>query len=239
MTFFRMPPIYPRADGAVSFPAHQPLPETSLAQLKQDAGYEPDPADWDTIVHPVVVNPVGPAAGLTRVDITVPFVSGDAALLTLTTMIGDVPLYPDPFAEAERLLLRVAEASDFAPDDLPLITCTVTWADGLAYRAPIPVFPLEDGTWDTPGITETIIRYSLYFASQEDYTQWDPLGVDWGRILNEVPPEARNLADRMLRGDHQLVGGLAWSATNWTSAGDVDEEDLDEEVIEWVGDDKE
>ena len=209
----------------MSLSAHRPLPEQSLAEIKQASGVEPDPEDWDTIVHPVVVHPAGPPAGPARVDITAPFLPGDAAPLTLTTMIGDVPLYADPFAEAERLLLRIDETRDFAPTVPPLITCSITWSDGLEYRAPIPVFPLEDGTWGTPGITETIIRYSLYFSSQEDYTQWDPLGVDWGRVLGEVPQSARDLAKRMLRAEHQLVGGLAWGSANWQSSNELDEDD--------------
>ena len=210
-----LPPIYQPTPGVVALAAYQEPEYLSVAVLKRQNGVVPLPGDEDDWIQVQRADgPVPPMIPLRTCTLhPVDWVPNFAEPVQLAVQEGSERLHDNPLQQVEQWMLAVAAAA--APDeDEPIFDVELTWVDGRSYRLPVPV--TDDGradrrAWNTPGISLCVLRYTAYFAGQEDWTTWASLGVrDWERLLARVPPDSRTEAAEIGSGAYEVQGGIWW-----------------------------
>jgi hypothetical protein len=201
----------------MSLDAYREPDAISVAEVKRRLGRTPLPGDDADDMVPVIVTAAGPVVRLAAITLhPVPWVAGMAEPIKLAALVGGTRVWTDPFYVAELAMTALANGQESAPAD-PLqavMDVELTWQDGLTYRAPVPMIRLGDGDLGTVGITESVLRYSLYFVGRDDWTKWEPLGFpEWGRLLQLVPQPARNASPLFAEGSTNSPA--AWHGRSW------------------------
>jgi hypothetical protein len=210
----RAPAVHRLDSTVMRLDAYRKPGTISVAEVKRQLGRTPLPGDDDDNMVPVVVTGSGPTIRLAAIALhPVPWVAGMTEPIRITALVGGTRVWGDPFYVAELAMVALTAGQDSPPAD-PLqavMDVELTWQDGFTYRAPVAMVRTHDGGWGTTGITESVLRYSLYYCGQDDWTKWEPLGFsEWGRILQLVSQSARKASRLMAEGRNELTGGIAW-----------------------------
>lgn len=214
-----MPPIYRAHPQVIPMAPYREPEVMTMAELKRLNHLIPEPGDEEEWVYPIrVEGRAEDALSIRSVTLhPVAWIEGFDEMIRVTRYVGMVRLCDDPLAEVETVMLALAEGQPGPPAE-PLMDVEIRWVDGYQYRAPVPLARHQDGSWETPGIAESFIRYSTYFSGRDDWTTWNTVAsICWGRVLANVPTEAREQAERLITGPYALFGGQGWQEAGFGS----------------------
>ena len=214
----RLPPIFQPAKGVVPIAPYRETQYMLVSELKRKNGVAPekgDEDDWLTVVN--LEGQDGPVVPLRALTLhPVAWVPGFTEAVTLPVQVGPARLFDNPLMQLEQWMLQIAGAAEPTEAE-PLFDVELSWLDGHTFRLPVPVYygPQEwgdnDEGWNTPGVSQCLIRHGEYFAGQERWTDWPAMGIaDWERLLARVPAPARADAAAFRTGVYEVQGGLWW-----------------------------
>jgi hypothetical protein len=213
-----LPPIFAPAEGVVRLAPYRETQYMRVSDLKRKNGVAPqvgDDDDWVTVVHGEEdAAPMVPLSALTLHPVD--WVPHFTRAATLPVQVGPVRLLDNPLMTLEQWMIAMAGAAHPVEPE-PLFDVELEWLDGRTFRLPVPMYYGPHGWgdnpegWNTPGVSQCLIRYSQYFAGEERWTDWDSLGVsDWERLLARLPAAARADAAAFHSGPHEVQGGIWW-----------------------------
>lgn len=213
----RLPPVFTPAEGVVPLAPYRETQYIRVSQLKRHHGVEPkagDDDDWVTVVQSD--GDPGPMVRLHSLTLhPVDWVPGFRKAVTLPVQVGPARLLENPLMTLEQWMIAMAAAAEPVEPE-PLHDVHLSWLDGRRLRLPVPLYhgPREWGDtegWNTPGVSQCLIRYGEYFSGHERWTDWDPLGIsDWERLLARLPASARKEVAAFRSGSYEVQGGLWW-----------------------------